>query len=156
MSNFVLGMLRAHAVVFLVLLFTSAAVGGEPPKKDEDYYNRLMCDFVGGKPEQRPKADNVRVDCLTPEYAIETDWMTHKQYEGGFQALLYAYYTGRKAGVWLIQKKPRDIIHARRLVTNIKQLQAAITVWVIKEQNGIPVIQLYYNPGCHPCWGEAL
>ncbi len=69
-------------------------------KKDEKYYQNKMCSEFGGKTEY-VLFDKTRVDCLTPEYAIEVDF-AKKWAEGIGQALYYAEVTKKKPAVALI------------------------------------------------------
>lgn len=69
-------------------------------KKDEKYYQSKMCSELGGKTEY-VLFDKTRVDCLTPEYAIEVDF-AKKWAEGIGQALYYAEVTKKKPAVALI------------------------------------------------------
>ena len=71
---------------------------------DEDYYNRLWCERVGGEPEF-VLPDRKRVDCLIDSIAVEADWASGtKPYEAIGQALYYAKETNRKPGILLLIK----------------------------------------------------
>lgn len=79
---------------------TSIKKEDEGVKKDEKYYQSKMCSEFGGKMEY-VLFDKARVDCLTPEYAIEVDF-AKKWAEGIGQALYYAEITKKKPAVALI------------------------------------------------------
>lgn len=72
--------------------------------------------------------DATRVDCLTETHAIEYDFGV-KWAEAVGQSLHYAANTGRRAGIVLINPKPR---HRRRLMMLIRHYNLPIDVRVIK------------------------
>jgi hypothetical protein len=86
-------------------------------KKNEDYYQTILCDRLVGIKEHR-LSDKTRVDCLTEEYAIEVDW-AKKWAEGIGQALFYAQMTNKKPAVALIVgKKDKKYLKRLKLVAD--------------------------------------
>ena len=113
-------------------------------KKEKDYQN-YHCNQLSGVSEFRPKKDKyVRIDCELADYSIEVDF-GKKHYEAVGQSLYYSALTKKKAGIWLIIKKPKQMKHAVRLVRNIRMNKLPITVWVIRENAINSSLTLYYK-----------
>ena len=96
---------------------------------DEKSYNESWCSAHNGQTEVR-NDDRTSVDCLTSEYAIETDY-AHKWYEAIGQSLHYGIKTNKKPGILLIIKTEKDMELYRRLMNTIKSYSLPITVWTI-------------------------
>lgn len=140
-------------VLLLITLITIPFSAHAKKKHSENWYNKLQCELVQGDDEYRIKSANVRVDCVTEEYAIETDFMNNaKQYEAYAQAEFYGALLNKKSGIWLIKEKAKDQRYLDRLLMNIKLNRRAITVWVIDNTTGIPNFYLAYTPGCINCF----
>lgn len=74
-------------------------------KHPERYYQNRHCKQLNGITEYR--IHNVRVDCLTNEYAIEYDF-ANKFYEGISQALYYSQLTERIGKLVLIEENKEE------------------------------------------------
>lgn len=120
-------MKKIIAASLLVLLSTSA---NAKRLHKERYYQDIACGEIGGVVEYR-LPDKTRVDCLTDEYAIETDF-AEKLYESIGQSLHYARLTGKKAGIQLIVEKESQMKYYHRLMDNIKFYNLPIIVWIIR------------------------
>jgi len=95
-------------------------------KKNEKYYQTIMCNKLGGRIEY-VLFDKTRVDCLTKEYAIEVDW-AKKWAEGIGQALYYAEITNKKPAVGLIVGGSKDQKYLKRLKTVADEFNIKIIV----------------------------
>ena len=123
--------LIVFSTVLVVFTFTIVYLSFEQPKdkpakKNERYYQTILCQHLNGQAEFRLK-DKTRVDCLTDEYAIEVDW-AKKWAEGIGQSLYYAEMTNKKPAVALIVGK-KDQRYLNRLQTISDKL--AIKVFII-------------------------
>lgn len=119
-------------IAILITFSTTAALA----KKNERFYQDYHCQNIGGISEYRPANDRfVRIDCELDNYSIEVDF-AKKHYEAVGQSLYYAALTRKRAGIWLIIKKPKQMKHAVRLVRNIRMNQLPISVWLIKQEPG--------------------
>ena len=107
-------------ILFLVLLIINLYA-----KKNERYYQAIMCNKLDGIMEYRLQ-DRTRVDCLTDNYAIEVDW-AKKWAEGIGQALYYAQMTNRKPAVALIVGK-KDKKFLKRLETVANKFDIRIII----------------------------
>jgi len=94
--------------------------------KERDY-QEAWCNAANGIVEHR-LPDQTRVDCLTETHAIEFDF-SHKWAESLGQALHYANQTGKKAGIVLILREPKDQKHLSTLRGNLEQLTQEIDLW---------------------------
>jgi len=90
----------------------------------ERWYQAQWCEWIA---EHRLE-DGTRVDCLTPDHAIEVDF-AHKWYEGVGQALHYSRLTGRCPGVLLIIEHPDDCKYLARLRALAAGNRPRLTVW---------------------------
>lgn len=79
--------------------------------KNEAYYNASWCAAQDGIAEVR-MADGTWADCLTDDFAVETDF-SRKWAESIGQALLYAALTGKPPAVLLIVKPGDAYLVAR-------------------------------------------
>ena len=119
------------AVVLIVGYFWEANQKPAPTpvpkgKKNEKYYQTIMCNKLGGKIEY-VLFDKTRVDCLTREYAIEVDW-AKKWAEGIGQSLYYASITHKKPAVGLIVGGSKDQKYLKRLKTVADELNIKIII----------------------------
>lgn len=132
----------------LILLLIALSPVHAKKKHHESYYRDYQCNKLGGVTEYRPKADRyVRIDCELGNYSIEVDF-AKKHFEAVGQALYYSALTGKKAGIWLIIEKPKQMKHAVRLARNIRRNKLPITVWLIRYRaNAEPLFELYYKGG---------
>jgi len=88
------------AIGLYVITLGLHGCNSHPVKKNERYYQTILCKELGGEMEH-VLFDKTRVDCLTDDYAIEVDW-ANKWAEGIGQSLYYASITGKKPSVALI------------------------------------------------------
>mgnify|MGYP000707675155 CR=1 FL=1 len=99
--------------------------------RSESYYQRLYC---SGMELEHQLPSGGRVDCLSPEYAIEMDW-AEKWAEAVGQSLYYARATERDPGIILLC--PSSDIHAEglcrsylyRLADALSQIEGKVAVW---------------------------
>lgn len=113
--------MRLAIILLLVTCFVSPALGLESD------YVKAWCADKGQREYVLP--DKTRVDCLTPEYAIEFDF-AKKWAEAVGQSLYYAFMTGLKPGIVLILKTPHDRVFLDRLMPLAEKY--GITVWTVK------------------------
>lgn len=113
--------MRLTAILLIVTLIASPALGLEAD------YVKAWCADKGQREYVLP--DKTRVDCLTPEYAIEFDF-GHKWAEAVGQSLHYALVTGLKPGIVLILKTPHDRVFLDRLTPLAEKY--SIRVWTVK------------------------
>lgn len=87
-------------ILIIGLYFRLQSEPEKEVKKNEKYYQTIICNDLDGKMEY-VLPDKTRVDCLTDEYAIEVDW-ARKWAEGVGQSLYYAHMTDKKPSIGLI------------------------------------------------------
>jgi hypothetical protein len=99
-----------------------------PEKFYRDKYcrGRVEVKLDDNIPHKRP----VRCDCLTDSHAIEFDF-GNKWAQSVGQSLYYSYLTGKKAGIYLIIERLRDMGYLQRLKGATKEGGVNIDVWVI-------------------------
>ncbi|MBZ0308648.1 MAG: hypothetical protein K8I82_21455 [Anaerolineae bacterium] len=90
----------------------------------EKWYQDQWCDWL----TEHVLEDGTRVDCLTPDHAIEVDF-ARKWYEGVGQALHYARMTDRCPGVLLIIEHPDDCKYLKRLQSLSTNNRPQLKVW---------------------------
>ena len=112
----------------LTLLVYLLSGGTEKAPRHEKDYQKAWCK-TGVIEAIMP--DKTRCDCLTDTNAIEFDF-GKKWYEAIGQSLYYALQTGKKAGIVLIIKKPKDYKYWVRLNSTIAYHQLKIDTWVIE------------------------
>lgn len=102
-------------LVISILILTFLFIGCSNKKKNEKYYQTILCNEIGGIMEYKLK-DDTRVDCLTSTYAIEVDW-AKKWAEAVGQSLYYSIMTKRKPAIALIvdSEDTRFIDRAERI-----------------------------------------
>ena len=99
--------------LFIIVIFITLPVFAKH-KHLEKEYQTAWCDAHNGIMEYKLE-DNTRVDCLTPDYAVEFDFAS-KWAESIGQSLYYAQRTKRKPAVVLIMEKPaKDLKYLHRL-----------------------------------------
>lgn len=104
--------------VFALTLITSlSSVAQAKRQRLERDYQADWCEY---STEVR-LSDKTRVDCLTPEYAIEFDF-ANKWAECVGQSLHYAAMTGRLPGCVLIIEKKEQCRYVARLKSAISEL----------------------------------
>ncbi len=129
-------MQRLILVLLLLALSTGLASAKPPRPGTERYYQELWC--LGqaspiaeiGKVEA-VQTDKTRVDCLTTDYAIEFDFAS-KLNDAIGQCLGYAIRTGKRPGIVLILKAPKDLKYWRRLQEIILRYNLPIQTWKMK------------------------
>jgi len=109
-------------VIGLFLLVLTHSNVNAALKKNEAYYQEILCNDLNGIIEYR-LPDRSRVDCLTFEYAIEVDF-DKKPYECAAQALYYAIMTNRKPACAFITDKKES--------TQINKLEVLAKAYNIK------------------------
>jgi len=108
------------------LLFTAILpVFGK--KESEAWFQQVWCESLEGKMEVMLD-DFTRVDCLTPEYAIEMDF-AHKWHEAIGQALHYARKTHKKPGIVLVLKSKSENQYVTQLKATLKHFELPVKVW---------------------------
>jgi hypothetical protein len=129
--NVLVGFAVCFGVWFLIA-FNSYGATGKLLEKD---YQAQWCNEQGGIQEY-VLPDLTRVDCLTDTHAIEVEFAP-KKYEAVGQALHYAKKTGKRAGILLIMKTPRDEKHLKVLegFVVVGDSPCGITVWTIRPED---------------------
>ena len=118
------------------LLFTCLLLVGmhtNASKAQESIYQRRYCE---GMELEKHLPSGGRVDCLSPEYAIEVEWAQHWAEAVG-QSLYYAGATNRKPGIILLCEQSegpveglcRSFVYGRRLEYALKFVNAHVYVW---------------------------
>ena len=74
--------------------------------------------------------DRTRVDCLTPDFAIEIDW-ANKWQEALGQSLHYGYMTDRRPGIVLIMRSKDDMKYWERMQKILWDYRLPIQTWMI-------------------------
>lgn len=99
-------------IIFNLLIFQIPTLSAHTHLEKE--YQLRWCNLNNGNIEYK-LPDSTRIDCLTPEYAIEFDFAS-KWAESVGQSLFYAMLTTRKPGIVLIMEKPeKDEKYLKRL-----------------------------------------
>jgi len=120
------------ALIMLIVGYFATTDKKEAPapvpkgKKNEKYYQTIMCNKLGGKIEY-VLFDKTRVDCLTKKYAIEVDW-AKKWAESIGQSLYYAEITHKKPAVGLIVGDSKDQKYLKRLKRVANKLDIKIII----------------------------
>ena len=98
---------------------------------NEADYRDAFCKQYNGITEYK-LTDLTRVDCLTPDYAVEVDF-AKKWAEAVGQSLHYGIMTGKKPGIVLIIENLKDYAFFNRL----KQLceRYGIRLWYVEAPN---------------------
>jgi len=118
--------LRKSIAIISCLLLSGNAIAVE----NEDYYNRIFCEDMGGQAEYA-LPDRSRVDCLTSTHAFEADWAQGlKVYESIGQALYYSAETGKQPGILLLIKKNNSEKYIRKVKRVIKTFNLPIKLIV--------------------------
>lgn len=118
--------MRKFFLIIGMLLIATGLFSQE--KQRESYYQEEFAKIIGGITEV-VLPDRTRVDIVTDTFAIEVDF-AQKWAESGFQALHYANYINRKAGILLVWKGEEDERYLKRLFGVIHENNLPITVWV--------------------------
>jgi hypothetical protein len=114
--------------LLIVWLFPTAS---EAQRKNEDSWQQRYC--VGMELEKHLPSGG-RVDCLSPEYAIEVDWAKHWAEALG-QSLYYAGATNRKPGIILLCEQSEGPVeglcrsYVYRLEYALKFVNDHVYVW---------------------------
>jgi len=90
---------RLKLLLFILLVSSLQA------KYKEKYYQTIFCNKLNGIIEYKIK--DVRIDCLTDTYAIESDF-AKKWAESIGQSLYYAHLTGKKPAIHIILKDKKN------------------------------------------------
>ena len=78
--------------------------------------------------------DRTYVDCLTDEYAIETEY-DYNWKEAIGQSLHYAESTNKKAGILFIKRAESKKDYFNEMIRVIKKYQLPIKVFVTEEES---------------------
>lgn len=113
----------------LTLFISVQADNNKGVKKNERYSQEQWCAHRGIT--EFTLSDKSRVDCETDTHSIEFDW-SKKWHEAIGQSLGYYLYTGKRAGIVLIVKKPKHYKHWIKLNSVISQFKLPISTWLIK------------------------
>lgn len=120
-------MKKQYIIVFLVITFFFSLMNFNNDeteksfKKNERYYQEILCNDLQGKVEVVLE-DKSRVDCLTDEFAIEVDW-ANKWSQGVGQAMYYALMTDKKPAIGIIMSQSKsDKRHYERLMLVAEEL----------------------------------
>ncbi len=123
-------------IILSILLITAVVYCSTYPfrepvfQEQEKYHEKDYVDAYCKGITEYVLPDRTRVDCLTDEYAIEFDW-GKKWAESIGQSLYYAKMTGKKPGVAIIIKSPRE----QRYIERIKAVDKNIEIFVIKARD---------------------
>lgn len=123
-------------ILSIALLAYSLSVIADSRNYNESYYNDLVCASIGGTPEVILK-DRTRVDCLTKDRAIETEWASRKAYEAVGQSLHYGKMTGKTPSILFLVKDKKDLRWVRLTQDTIRHYGLTIEIeiiWVDKER----------------------
>lgn len=101
----------------------------------ERYYQEQWVAEHPGSEAEVVMPDGTRCDIITEEFAIEVDW-AEKWAEAIGQSLYYAAQTGKRPGILLILKDPKDQRFLQRLQTVIHEFQLGITIDTIEAWAG--------------------
>ncbi len=100
--------------LLLTILLMSLPVNVQAARLfNESAYSDAFCSQYNGIREYK-LSDSTRVDCLTPEYAIEIEF-AKKWAESVGQSLHYSIMTGKKPGIVLIIENLKDYTYLNRL-----------------------------------------
>ena len=111
-------------LLFIVFMLTASLSFGDGKEAD---YQRKWCDDRRGRAEV-VMPNGTRADCVTETHAVEFDFGS-KWLESIGQSLNYAEQTGKKAGIVLICRRPRDRGRLRSLRNLIRFYQLPVNVW---------------------------
>lgn len=114
--------MRTYLVILLLL-----SLSLDVHARNEAWYQERFCD---GETEV-VLPDRRRVDCVLDSHAIEYDWGSKWSQAIG-QALGYATATGKRAGIVLILKKPRDRRYWETMQDVIEDHDLPIDTWAIE------------------------
>lgn len=114
----------------LIVLFLMPGIAYAKYRHVEAWYQNKAATIVGGITEYRPKQDNVRVDILTKDEAIEVDF-ARKWAESIGQALYYAVLTKRRPAVMIIVEEAKEWRYVRRVMGVRDGLWIDIKLYVI-------------------------
>ncbi len=98
-----------RGVILISLLFVSNGAFAAH-RLPERVYQKMYCPYNA----EVKLSYGTRVDCLTPQYAIEFDFAP-KWAEALGQSLHYARMTGRRPAIFLILESEHDMRFVRRL-----------------------------------------
>tara|TARA_B100000676_G_C17628341_1_gene605291 strand:- start:23 stop:364 length:342 start_codon:yes stop_codon:yes gene_type:complete len=97
----------------------------------ENEINKAWCLGIGGNDQYITKYGTY-IDCLTEQYAIETEF-DYKWKEAIGQSLHYAEATNKKAAILLIKRKKSNKNYYNELMIVINEYDLPIKVFLIDE-----------------------
>lgn len=113
----------ATSVKYIIICLLAMPAYGLPERHYQDKHCAGITEHV--------LPDRTRIDCLTETHAIEYDF-GKKWAESIGQALGYAVETGRRPGIVLILKAPKDMKYWDKLNRVIDQQCLKIDTWKIE------------------------
>ena len=119
-------------IILITLLLAATCFAAH--KNTERYYQNIWCAEQSGQAEVI-LPDRTRCDCITATHAIEVDF-AGKFYEALGQALHYAMFTGKKAGIMLIIEQETDFKYLDRLNAIVAHYGLPISVWIVVNVEG--------------------
>ena len=126
--------LRLRLIISIITLISTFFILPCFAKNPEAFYAKKFCQRRAGALEYRlPNAR--RIDCLTPVYAIEVDF-SNNYLEALGQALTYACFSSKKAGVALILRKNTDNRYLTELKKVIEYHKLNVKIWIIPSNYG--------------------
>ena len=123
--------LNTLTVIFISIFSIEASAASI--KFPESHYQTIWCNSQAGDIEVR-LPDRTRVDCLTRTHAVEVDF-AKKWYQAVGQSLYYSLQTGKKAGIVLIVREPKERKYRIRLNSTILHFKLPIDTWIYEEMN---------------------
>ena len=100
---------------------------------DEASVNNQWCNYMNGISEYRTSYGTY-VDCLTDNYAIETE-VDYNWKEAIGQSLHYAESTNKKAGILFIKRAESKKDYFNEMLRVIEKYQLPIKVFITKEES---------------------
>ena len=105
------------------------------PKKNEDYYNRAFCKFVGGKTETRHsykysnRSGFIKIDCETYDTVYEGGLDKRSSLDNIQQALFASYLTGKQPAVVIYDTDGKVGRYEHRIET-AAQMASINYIWI--------------------------
>ncbi len=114
--------------IILIILAILISQNADARVHRESWYQERWCEGL----IEYVLPDRARVDCLTPEYAVEVDF-ADKWAEAIGQSLYYASMTDRQPAILLIMENPaKDWVYLVRLYWAVSILDTRIRLFTIQ------------------------
>ena len=117
-----------HKNILIIGLFFSVSIS----LADEASVNNQWCNYMEGISEYRTSYGTY-VDCLTDNYAIETE-VDYNWKEAIGQALHYAEATQKKPAILFIKRSQSKVNYLYQLQLTIKKFNLPIKIFVTESQ----------------------